>query len=58
MLLAKIDAYFDPFRAERKELAQSPDTVEDILREGARKARHEAQLTMDLVRQTTGLASK
>jgi tryptophanyl-tRNA synthetase len=54
-LKAKIDAWFDPFRAKRKELAKSPDTLEDILREGAKKARHDAQLTMDMVRQATGL---
>ncbi len=54
-LKAKIDAYFEPFRAQRKELAQRPDTVEDILRTGATKARAEARITMDLVRKATGL---
>ncbi len=57
LLKAKIEAYFTPFRAKRKELAERPDTVEDILREGAKKARAEAQLTMDLVRNATGLHS-
>src|SRR5262245_19365713 len=57
LLKAKIDAYFTPFRAKRKEFAAHPDTVEDILREGAKKARAEAQLTMDLVRKATGLAT-
>ena len=55
LLKAKIDAFFEPFRAKRKELAQHPDTVADVLREGAKKARAEAQLTMDLVRKATGL---
>lgn len=55
MLKAKIDAYFGPFRDKRKALAQDPSTVEDILQAGARKARVEAQLTMDLVRKATGL---
>jgi tryptophanyl-tRNA synthetase len=54
-LKAKIDAYFEPFRAKRKELAEHPDTVEDVLREGAKKARQEAQATMALVRAATGL---
>jgi tryptophanyl-tRNA synthetase len=57
LLKAKIDAYFTPFRAKRKELAARPDTVEDILRAGAKKARAEAQTTMDLVRKATGLRS-
>ena len=35
LLKGKIDAYFAPFRAKRKQLAARPDTVEDILREGA-----------------------
>jgi tryptophanyl-tRNA synthetase len=56
MLLAKIEAYFAPFRAKRKELAQNPGTVEEILREGARKARAAAQETMALVFKATGLA--
>ena len=30
MLKGKIDAYFEPFRAKRKELAARPDTVENI----------------------------
>ena len=54
-LKAKVDAAFEPFRARRKELAAQPDTLEDILREGGRRARAEAQLTMDLVRKATGL---
>jgi tryptophanyl-tRNA synthetase len=54
-LLAKIDAYFAPARIRRKELEKHPQDVEDILQEGARKARAEAQKTMDLVRRATGL---
>jgi tryptophanyl-tRNA synthetase len=54
-LKAKIDAYFEPFRAKRKELAERPDTVEDVLRAGAHKARNEASATIDLVRKATGL---
>lgn len=58
MLKTKIDEYFTPFRDKRKELARSPDVVEDILREGAAKARREAQITMDKVRVATGLQAK
>lgn len=56
MLLEKINAYFAPFRDKRKQFAQQPDTVETILREGARKARAAAQETMALVAKATGLA--
>jgi tryptophanyl-tRNA synthetase len=54
-LLAKIDAYFGPFRQRRKELAQDPGYVEDILRQGAQRARAEAQETMTLVREAVGM---
>ena len=50
-LRAKIDALFSPFRDKRKELARNPDMVEDILRDGARRARVEAEKTMELVRE-------
>jgi tryptophanyl-tRNA synthetase len=54
-LKARIEEYFAPAREKRKQLAQQPDVVEDVLREGARKARAEAELTMDLVRAAVGL---
>jgi tryptophanyl-tRNA synthetase len=55
LLKDKIDAFFAPFRAKRKELAARPDTVEDILREGAKKARVETERTMEKVHKATGL---
>jgi tryptophanyl-tRNA synthetase len=55
LLKAKIDEYFGPARARRKELAQRPGYVEDVLSEGARKARIVTQETMDLVREAAGL---
>lgn len=54
-LLEKIDKYFAPARERRKELAANPEYVECVLRDGAKRARAEAQKTMDLVRQATGL---
>jgi tryptophanyl-tRNA synthetase len=54
-LLAKIDAYFGPFRERRKELAKDAGYVEGVLRDGARRARAEAQATMALVRQAVGM---
>ncbi|MCS6850294.1 MAG: tryptophan--tRNA ligase [Gemmataceae bacterium] len=54
-LLAKIDATFGPARERRKQLAARPDDVEDILRAGARRARAEAQQTMEVVRKAVGM---
>lgn len=55
LLLEKINAYFEPFRAKRKQLAADPEHVEKVLRDGARKARAEAHKTMELVRSAVGL---
>src|SRR5262245_5550465 len=55
LLLAKIDSYFGPARKKRKELAANPDYVEDVLGQGARRARAEAQQTMALVREAVGM---
>jgi tryptophanyl-tRNA synthetase len=57
MLLEKIDAYFGPARARRKELAEHPEQVEAALRQGAARARGEAIKTMNLVREAVGLGS-
>ena len=58
MLLAKIDAYFGPFRERRKKLAADPGYVEDVLRDGAKRARAEAIKTMELVREATGFPKR
>jgi tryptophanyl-tRNA synthetase len=55
LLNEKIDTYFAPFRAKRKDLAAHPDTIEDILRDGAKRARIETQRTMEKVFKATGL---
>jgi tryptophanyl-tRNA synthetase len=55
MLLAKADAYFAPAREKRKQLATDPAYVENVLREGAVKARAEARQTMELVRTAVGM---
>jgi tryptophanyl-tRNA synthetase len=55
---ALLEAYhrmFDPFRAKREELAKSPDALEDILREGAKRARAAALPVMEKVRAAVGL---
>jgi tryptophanyl-tRNA synthetase len=58
MLLAKLDAYFAPFREKRKQLANDPGAVEEILRRGAARARAEAQTTMALVREAVGFSAR
>jgi len=55
-LLEKLDAYFAPARAKRKELAADPAFVERILREGAEKARAVARKTLDECRRAVGVA--
>jgi tryptophanyl-tRNA synthetase len=55
LLKAKIEEYFAPARAKRKELEKRPDYVEDVLRQGAKRARAEAAQTMALVRDAVGL---
>src|SRR6476659_9653100 len=55
MLLEKIDSFFGPFREKRKQLAADRGYVDDVLRDGEKRARAEAQKTMDLVRSATGL---
>jgi tryptophanyl-tRNA synthetase len=55
LLYTKIDAYFASMRERRKQLVKDPSYVDDVLREGAKKARAEAQLTMALVREAVGM---
>jgi tryptophanyl-tRNA synthetase len=57
-LLAKIDAFFAPFREKRKQLAADPGYVEEVLRAGAKKARAEAVQTMELVRSAVGFSAR
>jgi len=54
-LLAKIDAYFAPFRDRRKQLERDPGIIEEALVMGARRAREVAQVTLSLVRQAVGM---
>ena len=54
-LLAAYRRMFDPFKARRDELEKDPDALEDILREGAKKARAAAAPVMEKVRRAVGL---
>ena len=54
-LAAAFDEAFAPFRARRAELQANPGFVEDVLRDGAARARAEARKTLDRARAAVGL---
>lgn len=47
--------YFEPMRIRRAELVANPDEVDQVLQQGALKAREEAQKVLDRVRKAVGL---
>lgn len=55
-LYDKYTEYFAEMRERRKELAAKPEMVEDVLRDGANRARKVARVTLDRVRKAVGLA--
>lgn len=57
-LLAKLLEYFGPARQKRIELTQDLEYVEQVLNEGAKKARKVAQNTLNEVREKVGLSFK
>ncbi len=55
-LFAKnLNAHLEPFREKRAEIAQNPDSVWDVLHEGAKRARTIAEGVMEEVREAIGL---
>ncbi|MCJ7543507.1 MAG: tryptophan--tRNA ligase [Phycisphaerae bacterium] len=50
-----INSHFAAARERYAEIERRPDTVRDILRDGARKARAVAEVTMERVRKTCGI---
>jgi tryptophanyl-tRNA synthetase len=58
LLLEKINAHFGPARERRKQLAKDPNQAEEVLRQGAQRARAEAQQTMALVREAVGMKAR
>lgn len=54
-LADKFEAYFEPFRAKRAELEADPDTIHDVLREGAARARAAIQPVLTSARVAAGL---
>jgi len=54
-LLAAIDQRFGPLREKRRQLAGEPALVEEVLAQGARRARAAARATLDRAREAVGL---
>ena len=54
-LLAKINEHFAPMREKRAALEKDPDYVNDVLRQGAEKARAETRKTLQVARRAVGL---
>ena len=55
LMARNLNANLEPFRSRRAEIAQRPDQVWDILRDGAKRARTIAEQTMVEVRAAIGL---
>lgn len=54
-LLKKLHETLDPYRKKRVELARNVDYVEEVLNQGAKRARTLAQSTLDEVKKRVGL---
>ncbi len=54
-LFERMEAYFSPYREERKRLEKDVSYVENVLADGGARARAEAQVTMRLVRAAAGM---
>lgn len=54
-LLGMIEDYFAEARERRHELAKDMDYVQDVLREGGKKARERAEEVMEPIREVTGI---
>ena len=50
-----LNAHLEPFREKRAQIAQNPDTVWDVLHDGAKRARGIAEGVMEEVREAIGL---
>ena len=54
-LLARVDEFFAPAREKHRALLEHPDEIEDVLRQGAQRARAEAASVLDQARKAAGL---
>ena len=57
-LLARLNAQFAPMRERRAALAERPRDVEDVLADGARRARAIARPVLDACREAAGLGGR
>ena len=57
-LLAAIDARFGPLREKRRQLAADPAHVEEVLVQGARRARAVASATLERAREAVGMRAR
>ena len=57
-LVELVNEMLEPYRQRYQELADDPDYVEQVLREGGNKARQVAGEMMDRVRSVTGITAK
>jgi tryptophanyl-tRNA synthetase len=55
LAVQSVDAHLEPIRERRRRLAQHPERLKDIIKEGAQKAARAAEETMVEVRQAVGL---
>jgi tryptophanyl-tRNA synthetase len=55
LLLEKLLSFLAPYRQKRAELLAKPDYVEDVLRQGAQRARAIARQTLDEAKKACGL---
>jgi tryptophanyl-tRNA synthetase len=54
-LARRLNEYLEPTRTTRTELIEHPDTIEDILRQGCKAARHVAAQTLNDARTAMGI---
>ncbi len=56
-LLARLTDYFAPMRARREDWEKRPNDLEDVLRDGAKRARNIAAPILDAARKAAGLGT-
>ena len=54
-LVQVLEEFLQPVRVKRQEFEQKPEYIEEVLKDGTKKARVEAKKTLDLVKKAMGL---
>lgn len=57
LLFQDLDTFLEPIREKRAHYESQPDYVQDVLREGTKKARERVQQTLEQIRDAMGLFS-